>query len=152
MDLDRWWRLYDDPQLTELVEQALAHSPDARDAAAKLEQARAVRDAALLSYNPQGAVSASTTREQLGLLESPAAFGKALGGTEIIGGGLIDRRRRGRNSTPWAPARPPKAPSASAGSWTCSDGAAPPESQPTPTCATPCSPRRDPLEPVGRCG
>ena len=88
MDLDRWWRLYDDPQLTELVEQALAHSPDARDAAAKLEQARAVRDAALLSYNPQGAVSASTTREQLGLLESPAAFGKALGGTEIIGGGL----------------------------------------------------------------
>jgi outer membrane protein TolC len=43
MDLDRWWRLYDDPQLTELVEQALAHSPDARDAASKLEQARAVR-------------------------------------------------------------------------------------------------------------
>jgi outer membrane protein TolC len=47
-----------------------------------------VRDAALLSYNPQGALSASTTHEQLGLLESPSAFGKALGGTQIIGGGV----------------------------------------------------------------
>ncbi len=88
VDIDRWWLLYEDPQLTELVEQALAHSPDARDAAAKLEQARAVRAAALSSYDPQGALSASTTHEQLGLLESPSAFGKALGGTEIIGGGL----------------------------------------------------------------
>jgi len=88
IDLDQWWRLYDDPQLTELVEQALAHSPDARDAASKLRQARAVRAGALSSYDPQGALSASTTREQLGLLESPSAFGQALGGTEIIGGGL----------------------------------------------------------------
>ena len=86
--LDRWWRLYDDPQLTELVEEALSQSPDAMDAASKLRQARAVRDAALLSYNPQGALSASTTHEQLGLLESPSAFGKALGGTQIIGGGV----------------------------------------------------------------
>ena len=29
-ELDRWWRLYDDAQLTSLVEDALAKAPDAR--------------------------------------------------------------------------------------------------------------------------
>lgn len=86
--LDRWWRLYGDAQLTELVEQAMAASPDAKDAAAKLEQARAVRASALAAYNPQGALSASATHQQLGLLESPSAFGKALSGTTTVGGGV----------------------------------------------------------------
>jgi NodT family efflux transporter outer membrane factor (OMF) lipoprotein len=86
--LDRWWRLYDDPQLTALVEQALANSPDAKDAASKLEQARAVRASALSSYDPQGALSASTTHEQIGLLESTSAFGKAVSGATSVGGGL----------------------------------------------------------------
>ncbi|HVY35030.1 MAG TPA: TolC family protein [Caulobacteraceae bacterium] len=87
-NLDRWWRLYDDAQLTELVEQALAASPDAKDAAAKLEQARAVRASALSAYNPQGALSASATHEQLALMESPSAFSKAVSGTTTVGGGL----------------------------------------------------------------
>lgn len=60
--LDQWWTLYNDAQLTGLVEQALANSPDAKDAAAKLEQALAVRQGALLSYNPQGNVSASISK------------------------------------------------------------------------------------------
>ncbi len=60
--LDRWWTLYQDAQLVGLVEEALNNSPDARDGAAKLEQALAVRQAALLSYNPQGQVSASISK------------------------------------------------------------------------------------------
>ncbi len=87
-NLDHWWRLYNDPQLTTLVEQALADSPDARDAASKLEQARAVRSSALSAYNPQGALSGSATHEQIGLLESETAFGKALSGSTALEGGL----------------------------------------------------------------
>jgi NodT family efflux transporter outer membrane factor (OMF) lipoprotein len=60
--LDTWWTLYNDPQLTGLVEQALANAPDAKDATAKLDQALAVRSAALTSYNPQGQVQASISK------------------------------------------------------------------------------------------
>ena len=60
--LAQWWTLYKDAQLTGLVEQALTNSPDAKDAASKLEQALAVRQAALYSYNPQGNVTASISK------------------------------------------------------------------------------------------
>lgn len=60
--LDRWWTLYDDAQLTGLVEEALKNSPDAKDAASKLEQAIEVRRSALYSYNPQGNVTASISK------------------------------------------------------------------------------------------
>jgi len=59
--LDRWWLLFNDPQLNALVEQALTNSPDARAAFARLEQAQAIRSAALLSYNPQGNLQGSAT-------------------------------------------------------------------------------------------
>jgi NodT family efflux transporter outer membrane factor (OMF) lipoprotein len=87
--LDQWWRLYDDVQLTQLVEQALADSPDAKDAASKLVQARAVRAAALLSYNPQGSLSASATKQQYNLLEPAAKFAQAESGSAaLLGSGL----------------------------------------------------------------
>jgi NodT family efflux transporter outer membrane factor (OMF) lipoprotein len=41
--LDRWWTSFNDPQLTDLIETALERSPDARSAAAVLDEARAVR-------------------------------------------------------------------------------------------------------------
>jgi NodT family efflux transporter outer membrane factor (OMF) lipoprotein len=86
--LDRWWRLYDDPQLTQLVEDALAASPDARDAAAKLQAARAVRDQALSAYDPQGKIAVSGAHQQLGLLESSGAFAKAISGDALVGSSL----------------------------------------------------------------
>ena len=44
---DRWWKLYDDPRLDALVEQALAANTDLRAADANLDRARAVlREAA----------------------------------------------------------------------------------------------------------
>ena len=89
--LDHWWTLYDDAQLATLVEQALANSPDSRDAAAKLDQARAVRDAALDAYNPQGALTAAASQSKYRLtnpgagsvaaLSSLGGFGGAGGGT-----------------------------------------------------------------------
>src|ERR1700753_754715 len=60
--LDSWWTLYGDAQLTGLVEEALKNSPDAKDAASKLEQPIEARRSALYSYNPQGNVSASISK------------------------------------------------------------------------------------------
>ena len=76
--LDHWWTLYDDAQLATLVEQALANSPDSRDAAAKLDQARAVRDAALDAYNPQGALTAAASQSKYRLTNPGAGSVAAL--------------------------------------------------------------------------
>jgi NodT family efflux transporter outer membrane factor (OMF) lipoprotein len=77
--LDQWWTLYNDAQLTGLVEQALANSPDAKDAAAKLEQALAVRRAALYSYNPQGNLSASVSKPNYTDLNPAPVTGASFG-------------------------------------------------------------------------
>jgi NodT family efflux transporter outer membrane factor (OMF) lipoprotein len=60
--IDRWWVLYNDPQLEGLVDQALVNAPDARSAYARLKEARAVRSDALSDYWPQGALKGSATR------------------------------------------------------------------------------------------
>jgi NodT family efflux transporter outer membrane factor (OMF) lipoprotein len=69
--LDDWWTLYHDPQLTSLVEEALKNSPDAKDAAAKLQQAIEVRRSALYSYNPQGNVTAQISKPNYTDLNPP---------------------------------------------------------------------------------
>lgn len=62
--LDRWWMLFADPQLSELVEAALLHAPDARSALAVLDEARATRAQALSRFNPQGNITSSISRQR----------------------------------------------------------------------------------------
>ena len=62
IDLDRWWLAFGDAELTGLIDQALANNPDARSAAARLAEARAVRIEALEHYLPQGDINGSTRR------------------------------------------------------------------------------------------
>ena len=50
----RWWTLYDDPELTGLVEQALTANTDVRAALARLEEARATRASTIRSLSPRG--------------------------------------------------------------------------------------------------
>lgn len=57
--LDDWWTLYGDPQLTSLVEQALAQGFDVRQAFARLQEARAIRSGALARFGLQGNLSGS---------------------------------------------------------------------------------------------
>ncbi len=52
--LDRWWLAYGDPQLEQLIDTALARGTDARAAAARLQEARAIRRGALSDLGPQG--------------------------------------------------------------------------------------------------
>ena len=61
--LDRWWVLFDDSQLTGLIEEALAASPDSRSALARLQEARATRDQALSNFWPQGNLTGSATTQ-----------------------------------------------------------------------------------------
>ncbi|MFD1611494.1 efflux transporter outer membrane subunit [Sphingomonas tabacisoli] len=60
----RWWALFDDEQLTTLVELALKSAPDARTAMARLREAKAVRRGALTSYDPQGNPGASVSHSR----------------------------------------------------------------------------------------
>ena len=48
-----WWKLYDDPVLTKLIEQALAANPDLQAAAERFVQARYVMMKARSQYLPQ---------------------------------------------------------------------------------------------------
>jgi multidrug efflux system outer membrane protein len=60
IDLDRWWLAFNDAELTGLIDQALVANPDARSAAARLNEARATRVEGFLHYLPQGDVTGST--------------------------------------------------------------------------------------------
>jgi NodT family efflux transporter outer membrane factor (OMF) lipoprotein len=76
--LDQWWRLFDDPQLTHLIEQALVASPDARSALQRISEARAVRAQTLSAYYPQGALQGSAQTQNT--TESIAGLGGAAAG------------------------------------------------------------------------
>ncbi|MBS0363818.1 MAG: TolC family protein [Proteobacteria bacterium] len=62
IDLDRWWLSFNDPQLNQLIDQALARNPDARSAAARLSEARANRIESLTHYLPQGDAQGGSKR------------------------------------------------------------------------------------------
>ncbi|QAY80050.1 efflux transporter outer membrane subunit [Sphingosinicella sp. BN140058] len=60
-----WWRRLEDPLLSELVEEAIAGNKDLQEAAARLREARAYRDAAHGRELPQVAASAVVTQNRL---------------------------------------------------------------------------------------
>jgi NodT family efflux transporter outer membrane factor (OMF) lipoprotein len=62
--LDHWWTLFADSQLNALVDEALVSAPDARRALAVLAESRAERAKTLTAFDPQGAVTASITRQR----------------------------------------------------------------------------------------
>ncbi len=72
---DQWWRLYDDPALNELVEQALRENYDLRTAAANLAQAQAILDEARAELLPLTTVNAG------GSVSKRSTGGNAVGGS-----------------------------------------------------------------------
>lgn len=71
-DLSAWWTAFGDPELTALIDHALAASPDARSAAAKLREARATRAGALTAFLPQGNARGSGTRTRNRVIDGTA--------------------------------------------------------------------------------
>ena len=58
-----WWQAFDDPLLTQLMEETAAHNLDVRIALANIERARALRQSALAPFFPRIDASADATRE-----------------------------------------------------------------------------------------
>lgn len=70
-----WWRQYGDPQLNELIEEALAHSPDIAIAIARVRQAQASTQVSGAKLLPQIGAAASVTEQQQSYnYLSPSAF------------------------------------------------------------------------------
>lgn len=69
---DRWWRLYDDPVLNSLVQDALAANTDVRQALARIERARAGLRAARGNRLPQTHIGAGATYGRLPASQVPA--------------------------------------------------------------------------------
>ncbi|HMP61928.1 MAG TPA: efflux transporter outer membrane subunit [Phenylobacterium sp.] len=67
--LDAWWRLFDDPTLTALVEEALERNPDAQSASARLREAQATAASALTAFLPQGQLAGSARRTETGQID-----------------------------------------------------------------------------------
>lgn len=63
-DLARWWASLGDPVLERLVETALAQNLDLRQAAARIDEARALRDRVAGAAQPSVGVGASVNRRQ----------------------------------------------------------------------------------------
>lgn len=79
--LDQWWTAFDDPVLDDLVATALARSPDARLAAARLEEARAVRQGQIRElYIPQTPLTGSAKRTDTHVYDQSGAGGFTQGG------------------------------------------------------------------------
>ncbi len=90
-DLDRWWTTFNDPLLTELIETALEHSPDARSAAAVLDEARAVRQGQIRQiYIPSTPLTGSASKTHTEILDKSGAAGFTQGGDSESYAGNFD--------------------------------------------------------------
>lgn len=80
-DLDRWWTQFADPQLDALIATALEKSPDARSAAAVLEEARAVRKGQIRQlFIPSGEIKGGANRQNTKILDQNRDGAFILGG------------------------------------------------------------------------
>lgn len=58
-----WWRVFDDPVLSQLMDDTAEHNLDTRIALANIERARALRRSAVAPFLPQVGASADATRQ-----------------------------------------------------------------------------------------
>ena len=75
--LDAWWLLFNDAQLTQLVDQALEQGFGVREAQARLAESRALRSAALTGYALQGNVQGNVASQENRALDDRTASADA---------------------------------------------------------------------------
>jgi NodT family efflux transporter outer membrane factor (OMF) lipoprotein len=86
VQLDRWWLLFRDPQLEALEDEAFRLSPDARTAAARILEARAVRGSQIAQTLPTGDVSGKLSHQ------SASNIGAGSSDNLLPVGGITDSR------------------------------------------------------------
>ncbi len=69
--LVRWWTLYDDPVLTALIDEALAHNGDLLVAAARIEEARSALNLSDADLQPYAQIGANVGRNSITGVGSP---------------------------------------------------------------------------------
>ena len=87
-ELARWWRSFGDPQLSGLVESALAQNLDVHSAAARITEARALEQTARSAAMPQIAAQGSVTQQRISenaLPAPPVGGGPSSGGFALPG-------------------------------------------------------------------
>ena len=62
--LDQWWRLFGDPTLDALEDEAFRTAPDALTAGARLVEARETRGAQIAATNPAGSITGNASHQQ----------------------------------------------------------------------------------------
>jgi NodT family efflux transporter outer membrane factor (OMF) lipoprotein len=62
--LDQWWRLFGDPTLDALEDEAFRTAPDALTAATRLMEARETRRAQVAATNPMGSITGNASHER----------------------------------------------------------------------------------------
>ena len=70
-----WWRIYGDPVLDAMIDEALAHNADLRLAALRIEEARAYLGLAQANLYPEvsaGAGAARDRRTEVGAMPAPS--------------------------------------------------------------------------------
>lgn len=80
-----WWRKFQDPKLNSLIDRAFANSPDLRIAAARVDEARALRSAARFDFFPTVTSDASYLNQRSSLAQS---FGGRSRSSELYDVGL----------------------------------------------------------------
>ncbi|WP_240953909.1 efflux transporter outer membrane subunit [Sphingomonas sp. G-3-2-10] len=82
VDLVNWWRSFDDPLLTNLVERALVQNLDLQQATARVAQARAALQHADARLLPAGQVSGQVSESYQSLETPPGRIASAIPGFE----------------------------------------------------------------------
>ncbi len=97
--LDAWWRLYEDPQLTALVEGALLTNFDARTGLQRIAESRAARAQALAAYLPQGDLVGSAQNQHTSESFGGVGVSTSLGSTGSSTGSLGTTGTTGSTTT-----------------------------------------------------
>jgi len=79
-ELARWWRSFNDPELSSLIERAVALNLDVQTAAARIREARSREIVAGAAALPQVDAQASATRQRISENAIPIPPGTGLGG------------------------------------------------------------------------
>jgi outer membrane protein, multidrug efflux system len=89
-DLRRWWADFDDPELSSLIERALASNLDLRAAVLRIDEARAQRGVTAAGLWPSAGANASLTRTRLSDTTPTGSLFDTFGNVRIPGAPAIN--------------------------------------------------------------
>jgi NodT family efflux transporter outer membrane factor (OMF) lipoprotein len=88
-DLSAWWRVFDDPMLSSLIERAASSNLDVRTALLRIDEARAQRAISAAAYWPTMSVDASYSRQRLSETTPTGSLFSSVGNLKVPGGASI---------------------------------------------------------------